>query len=432
VEQAVIDRMLKDAGDRRSAAVVVWGPAGIGKTALLEHTAEAADGFCVLRATGIELEAELPFAGLHMLLGPVLDRIDALPPPQRAALRGAFGMASVSSGDRFLVGLAVLTLLSEVAEQTPLLCLVDDAQWLDRASAETLVFVARRLAGEGVALVLAMRDGDSTRLFAGIPELRLAGLDRASAEALLAEWCPDLAPMVRERVLTETEGNPLGLMELPAALTPAQRAGEGLPPSYSGGALPLTMRMQVSFGVQAARLSESAAMLLLVAAIEESGDLDVVLRASGRLRAGHADLEEVERSRLVEVVGTTVQFRHPLVRAAVLQSAPVARRITAHRALAAVLSELDAEDRAAWHLAAACTGPDEVIAARLEETAVRSGAREGYAAQAAALERAAELTLGGVAWARRLTAAAEAACAAGEFPRALAIGDRSVGRPIRC
>ncbi|TVT48116.1 AAA family ATPase [Amycolatopsis rhizosphaerae] len=423
-EQAAIDRLLETAREGRGASLVVGGPAGVGKSALLDYACLAACGMRVLWAKGAEFEAEFPFSGLHMLLNPVLDRISELSAPQAGALRAAFGLDGGDGGNRFLVGMAVLTLLSKLAEERPLLCLVDDAHWLDRSSAETLLFVSRRLAGERVALLCAMRDGTGEEFPSTMSVVRLAGLDRAAAEELLAAHCPGLDSGVRSRILAETDGNPLGLLELPAVLTPAQRAGEVLSFTYGTVALPLTARLQEAFGRQAARLPESAATLLLVAASEENGDLSLVLRAAARLGADTDDLEAAEESGLLVLQGTSVRFKHPLARAAVVQSATLARRLAAHRALAAALAGSDAPDRRAWHLAAAATGPDEPIATLLEETGCRVAARSGYAAQSAALERAAELSVDPAARARRLVGAAEAACRAGELHRAMTLAGR--------
>ncbi|WP_153530439.1 helix-turn-helix transcriptional regulator [Actinomadura macrotermitis] len=434
-ERALIDRMLAAARDGRSGALVLRGPAGIGKSALLGHAAEAAAGFQVVRAEGVEFEAELPFAGLHLLLSPVLDRIDRLPAPQAEALRGAFGLTAAAAGDRFLVGLAVLSLLAELAEDGPLLCLVDDAQWFDRSSAEALGFAARRLNREGVLLLFGVRDAGGPHGpagLAGLPAHRLDGLDAPAAAALLDERTPGLAPRVRARILAETEGNPLALIELPLALSAEQRAGELLPLSYNLGPLPLTERVRTAFGAQAARLGEPAAALLLVAAVEETGDLSTVLAAAALLGAGPAELEEAERPGLLVVGDAAVSFKHPLARAAVLQGAPLTRRLAAHRALAEALAGSglpDAGDRAAWHRAAAATGPDEAVAAALEATARRAATRTGHAAQAAALERAAELTPDPGERARRLAGAAEAAVAAGDLHRASAIARRASAGP---
>ncbi|MEU5611139.1 ATP-binding protein [Streptomyces sparsogenes] len=441
-EERALDSLLAAARAGRSGVLVVRGAPGVGKSALLAHLGDkaadpaAADGpVRVIRSAGIEFEAELPFAGLHALLHPALDRLAALPAPQADALRAAFGLAPAEPGDRFLVGLAVLSLLAELAGDGTLLCVVDDAHWLDRASAEALVFAARRLTGEGVLLLFGARETGDGHPLTGLPELRLEGLGRAAAIALLAETGPDLADGVRERILAETGGNPLALIELPNALTPGQRAGRLPPLAFHLGPLPLTARLRSAFGAQADRLPEPSRTLLLIAALEETGDLDVILRAAASLGAGAADAEAAERSGLLRATAGGVTFRHPLARAAVIQAAPLHRRLDAHRALAAALASVstgapnDAADRRAWHLAAAATGPDERAAAALEQAADRARRRTGYAAQAMALERAAELTPDPAVRARRLVAAAEAAADSGEPRRALALAGRAAEGP---
>ncbi|MDW6065403.1 AAA family ATPase [Streptomyces sp. FXJ1.4098] len=433
-ELRALDGLLAAARGGHSGVLVVRGAPGIGKSALLNHVAAtAADPapFRTIRSTGIEFEAELPFAGLHALLHPALDRLTALPAPQAAALRAAFGLAAAEPGDRFLVGLAVLSLLAELAGDGALLCVVDDAHWLDRASTEALVFAARRLTGEGVVLLFGARETGAGHPLTGLPELRLAGLGRASASALLAETSPELADGVRERVLAEAGGNPLALIELPDALTPRQRTGRLLPLAFHLGSLPLTERLRSAFGAQADRLPEPSRTLLLIAALEQTGDLDVILRAAGSMGAGVADAEAAERSGLLRTTAGAVGFRHPLARAAVIQAAPLHRRLDAHRALADALGDTSADapndtaDRRAWHLAAAATGTDERAAAALEQAADRARSRSGYAAQAMALERAAELTPDPAVRAYRLVAAAEAATDSGEPRRALELAERA-------
>ncbi|MEW9532064.1 AAA family ATPase [Microbispora sp. NPDC049125] len=405
-EQSVIESLLSDCREGRSGCLLVRGDPGIGKTALLDHAAATAAGdLPVLRATGIESEAELPFAGLHLLLRPVLDRLDALPEPQSRALRAAFGLAPAEAGDRLLVGLAVLSLLSELG---PLLCLVDDAHWLDRASAEALLFAARRLDAEGVALVFAAREHFSAP---GVPELRLHGIDAPSAAALLGGG---LSPSLRYRVLAEARGNPLALIELPGALR-----DEPLDEPLDGVPLPLTERVSAAFLYRVQGLPERTQAMLALASADDTGDLALLLRAAARLDAGLRDLAPAETAGLVRIEGDTVTFRHPLARAAVYQGEPPSMRLAVHRALADALTEPADADRRIWHLAMSATGPDEEIAAELERTAVRASSRAGYAAAASAYERAARLSAdGGPARARRLTLAAESALAAGQLDRA--------------
>ncbi|MEV7008466.1 AAA family ATPase [Streptosporangium sp. NPDC051022] len=408
-EQAVIDRLLADARAGRSGALLVRGEPGIGKTALLDYAASSGE-MRVIRGTGVEWEAELPFAGLHLLLRPVLDRADALPEQQKRALRAAFGLASVQAGDRLLVGLAVLSLLSELAEDGPLLMLIDDAQWLDRASTDALLFAARRLDAEGIALLLAAREPFAAQ---GIAELPLEGLDATAAAALLGG---EVSPVVRYRVLAEARGNPLALIELPKAAL-----GDGT-------ALPLTGRVQDAFLGQVKRLPEATQGLLAVASAEDTGDLEIVLRAAAGFGDHLEDLHPAESADLVRVNAGTVIFRHPLVRAAVYQGIPPSLRLAVHRALAEALDGPDDADRRAWHLAMAATGPDEEVAAELERTAVRANDRNGYAAAATAYERAARLSTRPGSQARRLTLAAETAAWAGELERAGVLAEQAARR----
>lgn len=406
-EQTVIERLLGSLGGGRSRVLVLRGDPGIGKSALLDHAARtAADaGVRVIRGTGVASEAQIPFAGLHLLLRPALHRLQELPEPQLNALRGAFGLAPAGPGDRLLVGLAVLSLLSELAGEGPLLCLVDDAHWLDRESAEALMFAARRLDAEGLGLVFAERHGEEALPADGLPELRLTGLEPEAAATLLDA---ELPPAVRYRVLAEAHGNPLALLELPAAL-----AAEPPGAAFRPGALPLTDRLRVTFHGQVSRLPAATRTLLLLVASDDGGELAAVLRAAAALGAGVADLPPAEDAGLVRLDERAVTFRHPLVRAAVYQGAPLSRRLAAHAAMAAALDGPDDADRRAWHRAAATTGTDEAVARELEHTAVRAGERSGHAGAAAAYERAAHFTADPDARARRLTLAAESAAESG-------------------
>src|SRR6266571_3982541 len=452
MERSAVYGLLADARNARSGALIVCGEPGIGKTALLDYavaaaaagrfpgstaplgggptgtatpadavTAAAAPGakarprqvFAVIRGAGVESEAELPFAGLHLLLRPALDRRRSLPQPQREALEAAFGLRQAGSYDRFLIGLAVLSLLAELAEDGPVLCLVDDAHWLDRASAEALIFAARRLGAEGIAIIFAARDSQLPFATAGLRELRLSGLDEASAAAVLMEHGgAGLAVEARARILAEACGNPLGLIELSAAYAGEPAAAARL------GPLPLTDRLRQAFHGQVRRLPEATQTLLLAAAAEGSDDLGVVLAAGRALGVAVTDMAPAEQAGLVHIAGGTVTFRHPLVRAAVYHGARLSRRLAAHQALADALRGPTDADRRAWHLAAAATGPDEEVAAELAQTAAKAMARSGYAAAAAAYERAVQLTADPAAQAGRLTLAAEAAAQIGEFDRA--------------
>ncbi|MEU4325551.1 helix-turn-helix transcriptional regulator [Nonomuraea dietziae] len=400
-ETGTIDALLAAARRGTSGALVIRGEAGIGKTALLDHTASRADGMRVLRTTGVEAESELPYAGLSMLVGGLLDRLDDLPVRQAAALRGALGLGE-ADGDTFLIGLAVLGLL---AEEAPLLCLVDDAQWLDAATADAVLFAARRLLAEGVVMMFAVRapyapDFPST----GLPELRLGGLADEAAAALVG----DLAPHVRDEVLVEARGNPLALRVLAEA---RREQGTGM---LSVGLLPVQNRILQTFDDRIRALPAATRTVLLVAAADDTGDLSTVLRAAERLGAGLQDLDPAEAAGLLRVEGDRLVFGHPLMRSAAYQGATVNPRIEAHRALAEILDG----DRRAWHLAAAATGPDEQVAAALERTAQRARDRGGYAAVAAAYERAAALTPDPGERERRRLAAARAAADAGQFERA--------------
>ncbi|MFB8280598.1 helix-turn-helix transcriptional regulator [Nocardia colli] len=399
-EQEHIDRLLTAARDGRSSALVLRGEPGIGKTALLDYA--AAQGIPAVRSAGIESEAELPFAGLHLLVRPGIALLDTLPDRQRDALRGAFGLAQPDPGDRLLIGLAVLSLLAEEATDGPLLCLIDDAHWLDRATAEALLFAARRLDAEGVVMIFATRPGVDVFPAPGLPELIVTGLPPEAAAALVDSRDPDLSPVLRYRLLSEAGGNPLALRELPAVLA-AESPGAGANP------LPLTQRLQVAFHGQASRLPAPTRLLLLIAAAASNADLATVLRAGAALDARLSDLAPAEDAGLVHSDGRTLSFRHPLLRSAIYQGAPLTQRLAVHRALAEALTSDEDADLRAWHLASAATGPDESTAAALEETADRARERSGYHGAVAAYERAAGLSTAATDRVRRLVLAAETA-----------------------
>ncbi|NKZ02403.1 ATP-binding protein [Actinomadura latina] len=388
---------------RRSGALVLRGEAGIGKSALLAEAAARVPH--VLRVTGIEAESGMAFAGLNQLLWPVRDRLGALPAAQSAALRTALGETADGPG-RFATGLAVLTLLADLAEDDPVLCVVDDAHWIDTATAEALLFAARRLAVEGVVMLFAARDEGFTGT--GLPELRLGRLGRADAERFLA--ARGLAPLARERVLREAAGNPLALREFAAA-------GER-PPETSP--LPVADRVLAAFQDQIARLPEKARLMLLIAAAEGRGHMPSQLAAAGTLGVGLTDLEEAERAGLVRVAGRNIEFRHPLIRAAAYQGATAARRIAVHRALAESATDLDCRAR---HRASAALAPDEDVAADLQEAAERARVRAGHATAAALYRQAADLTPGREERAARLGAAASLTLQAGRLDEA---GDLAV------
>jgi DNA-binding CsgD family transcriptional regulator len=414
-ERAAVDRVLDQARAGSSAVLVVRGEPGIGKTALLGYAAGRALGFRVVRAWGVESEMELAFAGLHQLCVPMLGRLDQLPGPQRDALAVAFGMREGQAPDRFLVGLAVLSLLAATAEDQPLACLVDDAQWLDQASVRCLAFAARRLLAEPVALIFAAREPGDDHELAGLPGLAVTGLGNADARAVLASAVGGrLDARVADLIVEETRGNPLALLELPRGLAPAELAGGfGLP-----GAAPLAGRIEDSFACQLAALPDQTRRLLLLAAADPSGDRPLVWRAAGRLGIPvHAGALAVEAG-LVEF-GTRVRFRHPLVRSAAYRSASFSERQQMHATLAEATDPIADPDRRAWHRAQAAAGPDEEVAVELESSAGRAQARGGLAAAAAFLERSVLLTADPARHAERALAAAQASLRAGAFGKAL-------------
>jgi DNA-binding CsgD family transcriptional regulator len=418
-ECEAIDRLLDAARDSRSGVLVLRGDAGIGKTALLHHAVARADGMRVLTGAGVEAEAELPFAGLHQVLWPVLDHADALPDVQSHALRGAFGLSADRVEDRFLVSVAVLGLLTAAADAQPLLCVVDDAHWLDGASAEALVFVARRLQADPIAVLVGAREGDARSFDAhGLPELRLAGLRSAEAAALLGG---DLPAVVRDELVGVTGGNPLALLELPAALSDDERAGRA-PLRLD---LPLNERIERAFLARVAPLGDEARRMLLLAAADESGGVGTLLRAAEGVGIGPDALDAVERAGLLAADGPRVRFRHPLLRSAVYRSAGFADRRAAHEALAAVLDDAADADRRAWHRAAAATAPDDEAAEALARTADHAASRGGHTAAARALERAAELDSDPRRRAQRLVAAAGSSALAGRVGHAVALLDRA-------
>ena len=383
-----MDQLVASVRTGLSRALVLRGDAGVGKTALLEYLAQHATGCGISRAAGVESEMELAFAGLQQLCAPFLGRLERLPGPQRDALGTAFGLRDGDAPDRFLVGLAVLSLLADVAEDRPLVCIVDDAQWLDAASAQALAFVARRLGAESVGLVFTVREPSGGRRFEGLPELAVDGLDDDDARQLLATVVTGpLDELVRDRIVAETRGNPLALLELPRGWTPAELAGGfGLSdgPALSG-------RIEQSFAERLAPLPASTRLLLLVAAAEPVGDPVLVWRAAAELGIGPDAAAPAAAAGLVDF-GAQVRFGHPLVRSAVKGTAAPEERQRVHRALAeATDGDID-PDRRAWHRAHATAGLDEDVAAELERSAGRARARGGLAAGAAFHERAAELT----------------------------------------
>jgi DNA-binding CsgD family transcriptional regulator len=410
-EREVLDGLLSRARGGQSEALVIRGEAGVGKTALLRYAARQASGYRLAELTGVEAEMELAFAGIHQLCGMMLDRLDALPAPQRDALRVALGLAIGEVPDQFLAGLAVLNLLAAEAEDRPLLCLVDDAQWLDAASSQIVGFVARRVRAESVAIVVAVREPAAAPDFDGLPELRLEGLAAGDARALLRGAVSGrLDSAIVDRLVGETGGNPLALLELPGRMTAAELAGGFELPA--AGELPAHIEHQYIGRVAA--LPEATQRLILLAAAEPFGDATLILRAGRSLGINTDALAPAEAAQLLHI-GTSVRFRHPLVRSAVYRAAPSASRQRAHEALAEVSDPDSDADRRAWHRALAATGPDEEVAAELERSAARAQARGGAAATAAFLDRSVALTPGPARRRERALAAAQASIQAGAF-----------------
>jgi DNA-binding CsgD family transcriptional regulator/tetratricopeptide (TPR) repeat protein len=416
-ERHVLDQLLETVRGGESAALVIRGEAGVGKTALLRHCVRQAAGFRVLQIAGVESEMELPFAGLHQLCTPMLAQLGGLPEPQQHALRVAFGFSSGAAPDRFLVALAALSLLAEAAADRPLLCLVDDAQWLDGTSGQILGFVARRLLAESVLIVFAVREPDVERQFMGLPQLPLRGLPDQDARALLATVVPGrLDDHVRDRIVAETRGNPLALLELPRGMTAAELAG--------GFALPdgrdLPGQIEERYLRRHGVLPEATQRLVLLAAADPTGDATLLWRAAQTFGTEGDAATPAETEELLEI-GAQVRFRHPLVRSAVYRVARHEDRRAVHQALAAATDPQIDPDRRAWHLAGAAPGPDEDVASELERSAGRAQARGGLAAAAAFLQRAVSLTRDPARRTDRALAAAQANLHAGAFEAALGL-----------
>ena len=403
-ERAALGQLLDAARAGRSGVLVMRGEPGVGKTALLEYAIESAAGLRIARVAGVESEMELAFAALQQLCAPMLDKLAGLPDPQRDALGVAFGLNIGAAPDRFLVGLAALSLLTEVAEQQPLLCVIDDTQWLDRASAQVLAFVARRLLAERVALVFATREQGEE--FRGLPELLIGGLRDGDAQELLSSVITGpLDERVRDRIVAEARGNPLALLELPRGV-----------PSVPGvpGTPGLSGRIEESFRRRLEVLPAATQRLMLVAAAEPAGEPALVWRAAERLGIGVEAVAPAADAGLL-VIGERVTFRHPLVRSAVYRAGSPQERRAAHQALAGATDPLADPDRRAWHRAQATLGPDEEVASELERSASRAQTRGGLAAAAAFLERSAALTLDPARRAGRALDAAQAKYQAGAF-----------------
>jgi DNA-binding CsgD family transcriptional regulator len=410
-ECAAIDRLLEGARRSRSGALVLRAEAGVGKSALLSYARGRGADLRVLQTVGVEPEIELPFAALHQLLRPVFPYLDRIPDVQATALRSALAIAPGDTDNRFVIALAVLSLLAEVATDGPLLCLVDDAHWLDKPSADALSFVARRLDAEGIVMLFAAREGDAHSFpGSGLAEQEVNGLAPDEAELLLVErFGSAIAPETRRVIRESAQGIPLALLEIPMALTPAQRSGRQALPHP----IPLGHDLQAILLERVHRLSSSAQLLLLVAAAEGSGEADVILLAAGALGIPSSVLLEAETSGLILANGSALEFRHPILRSAVYQVASLPQRQAVHRALVDTLAGEPNADRRAWHRAALVLAPDDQVADELERTAQRARSRSGHAAAYSALRRAAELTSSDERRARRLASAARAAWNAG-------------------
>jgi DNA-binding CsgD family transcriptional regulator len=419
-EVAILDAAIADVRSGRSAVLVVRGEAGIGKTTLVEHVVGSATDVEILRVTGIESEIELPYAALHRLLLPLIPRIETLPKPRRVALATIFGLLPGEAPSEFLIGLATLTLLAEAARDRPLLCVIDDAQWLDRASVGMMTFVGRRLLADKVGMFFCVREKRTDDLdFEGLPELRLHGLADADALTVLTDRAGGAVdPHVARRITAEAGGNPLALTEFVHQSTPEELRGDQL----TSRSLPLSSRIEAHYLHRIRALPQAVQMVLLLASAESSGDPMLLWRATAALGMGDDELRDVENAiGDFLVVRPHVVFRHALVRSAVYSGASTPLRRQVHRALAGVTDEFADPDRWAWHLAAGADGPDEAIAVHLERSAGRAGARGGHSAEATFLSKAAELTPDPHARGVRLLFASWAALAAGDYRRCLAL-----------
>jgi hypothetical protein len=426
VECEALDRLLTDVLSGESRVVVLRGEAGVGKSALLGYLAEHVEDFHSARVVGVESEMELAYSGLHQLCGPMLDHLDELPTPQRNALATVFGLSEAPAPDRFLVGLATLTLCAGVAEHQPLVCIVDDAQWLDEASAQVLAFVGRRLHAERIALVCAARTGIGDHVLAGLPELFVTGLGQGDARALLLENVHGpLDAAVGDQIVAESHGNPLALLELPRTWNTSGLAGGfGLLDSH-----PVTGKIERSYLGRLHPLPSDTQLLVLAAAAEPIGDPILLHRAAGALRIDIAAVDPAVDAGLLRV-GERIEFTHPLVRSAAYRSAAAGDRRRVHRALAEATDRATDPDRHAWHRAEATPGPDDEVAAELERSAGRAQARGGVAAAAAFLQRAVALTVDPAGRSERALAAAQAGFQAGAFDAALGLVATAEAGPL--
>ncbi|NJP95088.1 AAA family ATPase [Nonomuraea sp. FMUSA5-5] len=421
-----LDRLLSAVRVGESRSLLVHGEAGMGKSALLEYVRDSVSGVRIAAAAGTVTERELAFGGLHQLCAPFLDHLPRLPEPQRDALGTAFGLSAGAAPDRFLVGLAVLGLFADVAEKEPLVCLVDDAQWLDQVSLQTLAFVARRLPAEPVGLILAMREPCLPSDVVGLPQLEVGGLSDSDARALLDSVTPGrLDEQVRDRIIAETRGNPLALLDPFPGSTPAEQAGGfGWP-----DARPLANQVELDFLQCVEALPEETRHLLVIAAAEPTGDVALLTRAA-ELMGIKADAGTPAEVAGLITIGTLVRFRHPLVRSAVYRMAAPDNRRNVHRALADATGLHGDRVRRAWHLANATAGLDEIVAAELEHSADRAQTRGGVAAAAAFLERAAQLTPDPARRGTRALTAARAKYRAGGYDAALDLLDAAELGPL--
>jgi DNA-binding CsgD family transcriptional regulator len=416
-ERAALDRLVTEVRTGHSATLVVRGDAGVGKSALLRYVAEQAPDFRIAEIAGVECEMELAYAALHQLCAPMLGHLQVLPEPQQVALSIAFGLTSGNAPDPFLVGLATLTLLAQVAGDRPLLCLIDDAQWFDDASGQVLGFVARRLGAESIAMIIAVREWRDPRPFAGLPEVVIGGLSPKDARALLAAVVPGhLDTSVRDRIVAETGGNPLALLELPRGMSSAElAAGLGLP-----GGRGVTIQIEDHYIKRVQALPESTQRLMLLAAADAVGEAATVWQAARNLGIPSDAAAAAADEQLLEI-GTRVNFRHPLVRSAVYRAASADDRRAVHRALAEATDPHEDADRRAWHRAHAAAGPDKEIADELEVCAGRAQTRGGLVAAAALLERSARLSSDLTTRVERLLSAAQAKLQAGAFEGAMSL-----------
>jgi DNA-binding CsgD family transcriptional regulator len=415
---ARIDELLERAQRGRSGTLVLRGEAGLGKTALLDYAAERAEGMTVVRALGVEYEAELPFSGLLELLRPLLGHLDEIPPQQAQALKSALGLCEPRPQDRFTIGAATLSLLAAAAEASPLLVIVDDAQWVDVATCDALIFAVKRLVADSAAVLFAVREGEERTFDApALEQLQLRGLDSEDAKRLLAGAGRVVAADVVRRLGEATHGNPLALLEVSNALSPEQLAGsEPLPDPVPAGPT-----LERAFAWRAEELSADARRALVVAAVSLSDEVETITEALESIGVDRGALEPAEDAGLLAIAEGRVSFRHPLVRSAIFHAAPPSERRAAHRALADALRARDDAERLAWHLAGGAIGVDEEAATALEAAARQAQERSSYAAAAAAFERAAGLTADEEARPRRLYSAADAAFRAGRADDALAL-----------